>query len=172
MDSQSESDHTYYIIREVYENNSAVQRFENELDVAVDRGYKVIVIEPSHIGKETARWISIGRWLRYIAMTSAVSCLATGMMWPACGRVFIPFGCIGAVCAGVYVMSWQTDPCSCYRVEKNPLQLQRLPATASITSASPVILLYTDSFLHRYAHVIAVGVSCSYCVWKLICWWK
>ena len=170
MDSQNENDHSYYIVREVYENDSAVQRFENELDVALDRGYEVIVIEPSRVGKETARWISVGRWLRYTAMTSAVSCLVIGVMWPEQAQVFIPFGCIGVVSAGVYVMSWQTDPCSCYRVERNALRLQRLPATASITCASPVILLRTDSFLHRYAHLIAVGVSCSHCVWKLFCW--
>lgn len=67
------------IIHEVYDSENAQWKFENELELALDRGYKIIVIEPSSVGDETARWIAFGNCLHKTAILSGLSAVCTGM---------------------------------------------------------------------------------------------
>lgn len=66
------------MIREVYDSEYAHQTFAMELERALDAGCSVIVIEPTQLGEETARWIYVGNCLHKTAVLSGLSALVTG----------------------------------------------------------------------------------------------
>lgn len=65
------------IIREVYDNDNSQEMFEQELDNALEAGYKYIIIEPTQLADETVRWITVGNFLSKTAIIS--SALSTGI---------------------------------------------------------------------------------------------
>lgn len=67
------------IIREVYDSENAQELFEQELDNALEAGYKYIIIEPTQLADETMRWISVGNFLSKTAIVSGVISIGTGM---------------------------------------------------------------------------------------------
>lgn len=66
------------VIREIYDSEYAHQGFAMELERALDAGCRYIVIEPSQLGEETARWISVGNCLHKTAVVSGLGSLITG----------------------------------------------------------------------------------------------
>jgi hypothetical protein len=66
------------IIREVYDSENAHETFELELERALEAGCSIIVVEPSRLGDETARWIAVGNCLHKTAVLSALGAIATG----------------------------------------------------------------------------------------------
>ena len=66
------------IIREVYDSENAHETFELELERALEAGCSVIVVEPSRLGDETARWIAVGNCLHKTAVLSGIGAIATG----------------------------------------------------------------------------------------------
>lgn len=66
------------VIQEVYDGEYSQQCFAIELERALDVGCEVIVIEPTQLGDETARWISVGNCLHKTAVVSGVGALVTG----------------------------------------------------------------------------------------------
>lgn len=67
------------IIREVYDSDNSQEMFEQELDNALEAGYKYIIIEPTQLADETVRWINVGNFLSKTAIVSGVISLGTGM---------------------------------------------------------------------------------------------
>jgi hypothetical protein len=66
------------IIREVYDSENSHETFELELERALEAGCSVIIVEPSRLGDETARWIAVGNCLHKTAVLSGIGAIATG----------------------------------------------------------------------------------------------
>ena len=154
------------MIHEVYEHENAQELFENELDIALDAGIKTIIIEPSKLGDETSGWITIGNCLHKTSVLSGLGCLISGSVWPDKGIVYLPLGFISIVCASVYGVSWQFDPCCKYQVEHSLRKLQRLPVH-SLTSTTPVVLVRKDDKRRKILHNTVSLAASAFCVWKL-----
>lgn len=67
------------IIREVYDNDNSQEMFEQELDNALEAGYKYIIIEPTQLADETVRWITVGNFLSQTAIISSALSAGTGL---------------------------------------------------------------------------------------------
>lgn len=66
------------VIKEIYDSEFARENFEIELDKALDAGCSVIVIEPTQLGDETSRWISVGNCLHKTAVLTGIGAITTG----------------------------------------------------------------------------------------------
>jgi len=160
----------YVIIHEIYDNDSASEYFESELEQALETCIRTIIIEPSKLGDETARWITVGNCLHKTSVLCGLGCLVTGITWPDKGLVYFPLGFCSIVCAGVYTVSWQFDPCCKYQVEYNSHRLQRLPLH-NLTSSSPVVLVRKDDTRRKILHNLLAGLSTAYCAWRFYDWY-
>ena len=159
----------YVVIREIYENDNATEYFESELEQALDDGVQTIIIEPTKLGDTTAQWITLGNCLHKTAVLSSLGCLATGLVWPERPLFYFPLGFVGAVCTGVYTISWQFDPCCKYQVEYDTRKLQRLPLQG-LASSSPVVLVHKDDFRRKILHSTLSLLALSYCGYKVYQW--
>lgn len=66
------------MIKEIYDSEFARENFEIELDKALDAACTVIVIEPTQLGDETSRWISVGNCLHKTAVLTGIGAITTG----------------------------------------------------------------------------------------------
>ncbi|KFM81885.1 Transmembrane protein 11-like protein, mitochondrial, partial [Stegodyphus mimosarum] len=99
------------IIREIYDGENAHEVFENELERALETKCSCIVIEPTKLGEETARWISVGNCLHKTAVLAGFGSMLSNFAWPDKMYISFPLSGISFFCAGVYAVSWQSDPC-------------------------------------------------------------
>ena len=132
----------------------------------------MIIIEPTKIGDETARWIQVGNCLHKTAVISGFGCLACPLLLPRAfkGPFSIFFGSISIFCASVYGVSWQFDPCCKYQVEYDTKKLAQLPVDL-LTSSSPVVLVrQDDKYRKRLHNAVALSVL-LYCGWKIYTSW-
>ncbi|KAL5018942.1 hypothetical protein ScPMuIL_004664 [Solemya velum] len=106
----------YVIIEEIYEHVDAQEDFELALERALDAEAKVVVIEPVKLGQETSFWIKSGNCLHKTSVISGVCSLAVGTALPNKEAIILPLGFLSVLCAGVYAVSWQFDPCCKYQV--------------------------------------------------------
>ena len=158
------------IIREIYENDNAAEIFENELERALESQAQTIIIEPSKLGDETARWITVGNCLHKTSVLSGIISLSAGVTWKDKGLVYFPFSFASLVCAGVYAVSWQFDPCCKYQVEYDSRKLQRLPLH-DLTSSSPVVLVRKDDTRRKILQNTVALASAAYCGWRVYEWY-
>lgn len=66
------------IIREIYDSENANETFEYELERALESECSLIVIEPSKLGDETSRWITVGNCLHKTAALSGAAAILAG----------------------------------------------------------------------------------------------
>lgn len=153
----------YFIIREVYEQDG-IEDFENELDQALDVETETIIIEPVQLGLETARWISLGNFLHKTSVICGLSTLCLSRSTKL--QYLLPLGATSFVCAGVYMISWQFDPCCKYQVETDMRNIEKLPLH-KLVSSSPIILVRKDDSRRKVLHNTLAVISISICCWKL-----
>ena len=165
-----EAERNYIIIKEIYDNDNASEYFESELERALEAKVKTIVIEPAKLGDETSRWIYVGNCLHKTAVLSGMGCLLVGSVWPNRFLAAIPLGFCSVVCAGVYAVSWQFDPCCKYQVESDTSKLQTLPLQ-NLTSTSPVVLIRRDDSRRKLLHNFIAVLGTSFCAWKVYEWY-
>ena len=55
--------------------------FTNQYFIIVQVGCRTIIIEPTKLGDETSRWISIGNLLHKVALMSGFGAFAIGIMF-------------------------------------------------------------------------------------------
>lgn len=69
----------------------------------------------------------------------------------------------------LYNVSWDTDPCIKYQIEKNPKKLPKFPNLNEFTS--PVVLHLNSNkrakYLQRIVTILAVGV-CGYRIYEAV----
>ncbi|XP_042909217.1 transmembrane protein 11, mitochondrial isoform X2 [Parasteatoda tepidariorum] len=156
------------IIREIYDGENAHEVFENELDRALESKCSCIVIEPTKLGEETARWISVGNCLHKSAILTGFGSILSSFAFPDSVYGNFPLCGLSLLCTGVYALSWQSDPCCKYQVETNPRNLEKLPLH-TLTSSSPVVLVRKDDtrriVLHSAITFVAVAV-CAFRIYK------
>ncbi|XP_077298126.1 transmembrane protein Pmi [Arctopsyche grandis] len=155
------------VIREVYDSENFLVKFEMELEHALEAGCAVIVIEPERLAEVTQRWIIVGNALHKIAVYSGIASIITGAVCKplACA----PFGILSMLCTSCYTLSWQTDPCCRYQKETNPKRY--LPVLAELSSATPLILVRTDNTKKIALHCsisIAAALVCLWRVYKIL----
>lgn len=158
----------WYIVHEIYNGENAQDQFEYELEQALEAQYKYIVIEPTRIGDETARWISVGNCLHKTAVLSGTFCLLTPLVLPSeySPYLSLPAGILSLACSTLYGISWQFDPCCKYQVEYDAYKLSRLPLH-TLTSSTPVVLVRKDDVHRKRLHNTIALAALAYCVKKL-----
>ncbi|KAK9738984.1 Mitochondrial morphogenesis regulator [Popillia japonica] len=140
------------VIREVYDGEFAPQGFAMELERALDACCSVIVIEPTQLGDETARWISVGNCLHKTAVLSGLGSIVSGLLWPNNMYLYAPLGMFSTLCTALYTASWQFDNCVKYQVERDPRKLARLQVVSAMSAASPVVLVRKDDTRRKILH--------------------
>lgn len=157
-----------YIVHEIYNGENAQDQFEYELEMALEAQYKYIVIEPTRIGDETARWITVGNCLHKTAVLSGTACLLTPLSLPSefSRYVALPAGALSVACAALYGISWQFDPCCKYQVEYDSQKLSRLPLH-TLTSSTPVVLVRRDDVYRKRLHNTIALAALAYCAMKI-----
>ncbi|KAM6962822.1 transmembrane protein 11, mitochondrial [Aplochiton taeniatus] len=157
-----------YIVHEIYNGENAQDQFEYELEQALEAQYKYIVIEPTRIGDETARWIAVGNCLHKTAVLSGVACLLTPLSLPPeySRYVALPAGALSIACSTLYGISWQFDPCCKYQVEYDSQKLSRLPLH-TLTSSTPVVLVRRDDIHRKRLHNTIALAALAYCAKKI-----
>ena len=159
------------VIHEIYEDNDARDHFEQELERALEVQANMIVIEPSRLGDETARWITVGNCLHKTSVVSAVVSLVCIYSKPEKEHVILPFGFLSVICAGIYAISWQFDPCCKYQVEHNISKLDKVPLH-NLTSNTPVVLVRKNDNARKFLHNLLAAVAGGYCAWTIYSWLK
>ena len=127
------------VIREIYDGENAQERFELELERALEAAVPVIVIEPVRLGDETARWIAVGNCLHKTSVLAGLGSVLSGICFKRvllylfkivflnihrllgifCDNrpyLYTPLGLLSLFCTGLYTASWQFDPCCKYQV--------------------------------------------------------
>lgn len=132
----------------------------------------MIVIEPTMIGEETARWIQVGNCLHKTAVIAGLCCFGSSWMLPRSfhGPVSLVCGGVSIFCAALYGVSWQFDPCCQYQVEYDTRKLAKLPL-GSLTSTSPIVLVRKDDKYRKRLHNLVAGSALIYCSWKAYNWY-
>lgn len=144
--------------------------FEMELERALVAKCPMIVIEPSKLGDETSRWISVGNCLHKTAVLSGFGAIITDCFFPGRFYVSTPLAGISTICTGLYMISWQFDACCKYQVETDISKLSKLPLQ-TLTSMSPIVLVHRDDSRRKILHsvvTIAAIALCSYRLYKVL----
>jgi len=155
------------VIREVYDSEFAHQDFAVELERALDAGCSIIVIEPTQLGEETARWIYVGNCLHKTAVLSGLGALVTGLIWPDKPLLCTPLGVLSLLCTGLYTASWQFDNCVKYQEERDPRRLSKLQVLSAMSAASPVVLVRKDDTRRKILHCTVSLAAASFCAFRL-----
>ncbi|XP_014259079.1 transmembrane protein 11 homolog, mitochondrial [Cimex lectularius] len=155
------------IIKEVYDNENAHETFGDELERALELGYRIIIIEPPRLGDETARWITVGNCLHKTAVISGLGAVLFGLMWEEYPLAYAPLGAVSFFCTGLYTVSWQFDPCVKYQVFPDSKRLAKLPLFNALSSASPIVLIRKNDSRRKILHCSVTLLSTAFCTWKL-----
>jgi len=158
----------YAIITDKGNNGYTEEDYENELEQALQDNYELIVIEPPVLGEETARWIKVGNCLHKTSVISGAVCLIGHSVDDRRPFIYISLGVISVVCAGIYAISWRSDPCCKYQVEDDLPRMEQL--LSSLNSVSPVVLVRKDDGRRRKLHNIVSLISGLLCAWKVYKW--
>lgn len=132
----------------------------------------MIVIEPTAIGEETARWIQVGNCLHKTAVIAGFGCFVSPWVLPRSFKEPTSLFCGGVsfLCAAFYGVSWQFDPCCQYQVEYDTKKLAKLPL-GSLTSSSPIVLVRKDDKYRKRLQNLVAGSAFIYCSWKVYKWY-
>jgi hypothetical protein len=141
------------------------------LERALEQQSLVIIIEPTQLGEETSRWIRVGNCLHKTSVLSAIGCLAVCGLPPTIGNGTVTAACVGLginsiLCAAIYAVSWQFDPCCKYQPATDSEILHRLPLV-DLTTASPVVLVRRDDSRRKWLQNTLAAAAAVVCLWRL-----
>ncbi|CAM1291490.1 TMEM11 (predicted) [Pycnogonum litorale] len=156
------------VIKEIYDDRNPYENFEIELERALTAGFPTIVIEPSKLGDETSRWISVGNCLHKTAVLSGFGSIIAECLWPDRAYTYWPLVGVSVICTGLYTISWQFDPCCKYQIETDVNKLSKLPSQ-SLSSMSPVVLVRKDDSRRKILHSTITLLALSLCSWNIYC---
>ncbi|XP_050095221.1 transmembrane protein 11 homolog, mitochondrial isoform X1 [Anopheles aquasalis] len=152
------------VIREVYEGENAHEMFQTDLNTALDKKIRFIIIEPTRLGEETERWISVGNCLHKTSLASGAASIAIGLAWKS--DIFCYSFCAASVfCTSLYSMCWACDPCVEYQVERKRKNLMKIPIPEG--ASTPVVLVHTGNRFVMFSHRLVTVLATSFCAWKL-----
>jgi len=157
-----------FVVSDSYDFETTLSLLESALDTQAP----VIIIEPTGLGDETSRWIRVGNCLHKTAVLSAVGCVAVGAVVPlVSSSVGITTSCVGlglssVLCAALYAMSWQFDPCCKYQPTDDAKILRRLPFVL-LSSTAPVVLVRRDDTRRKWLQNLLASAAALMCIWRL-----
>lgn len=156
------------VIADVYDSNEMAY---NVLEQALETEAAMIVIEPYQLGDETSRWIRVGNCLHKTTVLTAAGCFIFGQLFPKnnIGCVSLSLGSL--LCATIYAISWQFDPCCKYQVETDAKKLAQIPFE-SLSSTSPVVLVRKDDTRRKILHNSLAVASGIYCAMRCFQWYQ
>jgi len=154
------------VIREIYDGENAQERFELELERALEAAVPVIVIEPVRLGDETARWIAVGNFLHKTSVLAGLGSIISGIISDKHLYLCTPMGLLSLLCTGLYTVSWQFDPCCKYQVEMDTKRLAKLPVNR-LTTSSPIVLVRRDDKKRKSLHCTICITAVTITVWRL-----
>lgn len=125
-----------------------------------------IIIEPTKLGDETGRWITVGNCLHKTSVATGIASIASSLIWQQRPAIFTSLGAVSILCTGLYTISWNTDPCVKYQVEKNQQTLLKV-STESNISSPVVVLVYKDNKKTKYIHRSVTILATAFCAWRL-----
>lgn len=157
------------VIADAYDSNEMAY---NVLEQALETEAAHIVIEPFQLGEETSRWIRVGNCLHKTTVITAAWCFLFGQLFPKHNIGCLSFGLSSLLCATVYAVSWQFDPCCKYQVEADPSKLEQILAYNSLLSASPVVLVRKDDTRRKILHNTVAVASGIYCAVRCFHWYQ
>ncbi|KAI2808307.1 hypothetical protein RDWZM_005625 [Blomia tropicalis] len=130
------------IIREIFDG--AHELFENELEHALDINCETIVIEPCRLGEETARWIFVGDCLSRTSIITGLGSIMSAYLLP--DRPMAQFSLLATslLTNSIHTLSWQSDTCSAYRVERSPDAWSKLMGNTKQYSDNVSLVTSTD----------------------------
>ncbi|CAG7837815.1 unnamed protein product [Allacma fusca] len=123
-----------WIIKEIYDAENSCEKFECELDLALKKGISTIVIEPPDLAEQTGRWITVGNFFHKTAVIFGLSSILWFSLCPRQTTVYTCLTGCSVLSASLYTISWQSDPCCKYQVEKNTRRLSRLEIPTATTA--------------------------------------
>lgn len=147
--------------------NILITKFEAELDKALEDKINYIIIEPTKLGDETGRWITVGNCLHQTGVATGIASIASSLIWQQKPVIYASLGAVSILCTGLYTISWNTDPCVKYQVEKNQQTLSKVPNISNITSSPVVVLVYKDNKKTKYIHRSVTILATAFCAWRL-----
>jgi len=157
-----------FVVSDSYDFETTLSLLESALDTQAP----VIIIEPAELGDETSRWIRVGNCLHKTAVLSAIGCVAVGAAVPlVSSSVGITASCVGlglssVLCAALYALSWQFDPCCKYQPTDDTKILRRLPFVL-LSSTAPVVLVRRDDTRRRWLQNLLATAAALMCIWRL-----
>lgn len=163
MEKSTES---YAIIHK--QAGTSIDNKEKELEVVLEREYRLIVIEPRLLGDHVIRWIKAGNFLH---KSSVISNLGALVIFPFVPKHILPYtvlplGGYGIFCMIAYNVSWHRDPCCKYQVDWEGQELSRVPG-GELSTRSPVILVRRNDIFRVVLHSsLSLFVVSCFC-WKL-----
>ncbi|KAK2580776.1 hypothetical protein KPH14_011511 [Odynerus spinipes] len=149
------------IIREVYDSENAHETFEYELERALESECTLIIIEPSKLGDETSRWITVGNCLHKTATLSGLAAIATGLIWDDRPYICGTLGFVSLITCGLYTLSWQFDPCCQYQVETDTSKLPHPEVLTMLAPSFPTFLVRKDDTRRRILHTTVTLAAIS-----------
>lgn len=154
------------VIREIYEGQDSYEKFNFELDKALDERYETIVIEPHKVGEETKRWIMMGNLLHRTAFTAGLGSAAINLITPQFPPLYFSLCAVSSFCTSIYWLSWGCDPCVRYQVETNPAVLKQRITNYSELTAPAVVLRLKDNTKINWAHRSCCLLAVSLCAFR------
>lgn len=168
-------------IVEELDNPSDQEKRELELDRYLYAKTKIIVIRARTLGYETRQWIYLSNWLHRTAIISSVSCLLTAKVCGTDHAFVVPWGILSILTGSIYAISWQTDPCSEYQVEKNAAKIHTIlkmnrpkdfdsdDETDDCTNS--VVLLHTNTLAKHLVCNAMVLIATWICGYRFYTWY-
>lgn len=142
-----------YVIREIYESEQSTSNFLYELERALSTKYKYIIIEPKRLAEETGRWITMGNIIHRTSVLSGLGAIGLAVIAPK--RLWMSYSLCGVsiVVSGIYAVSWNSDHCSKYQLERD---FSKFNETVAKTATR--ILVYKDN---RLLNIVQRSVAAS-----------
>ncbi|XP_044750956.1 transmembrane protein 11-A, mitochondrial [Coccinella septempunctata] len=155
------------VIREVYDSEYSQHGFSIELEKALHAKCSIIIIEPTPLGDETARWITFGNYIHKTAVLSGLASHLIGFFWPKSVILQGTFCTASILTTALYTASWQFDHCVKYQVERDRSRLARLPILGVLTTTTPVVLVRKDDTRRKILHCTVSLTAAAFCIYKL-----
>ncbi|KAL4240597.1 Transmembrane protein 11 [Mactra antiquata] len=159
----------YVVIPDVENGDYSMEDFENELEKALDDHAEIIVIEQKSLGDETARWIKVGNCLHKVGVVSGVISSLYQCIDGSKTYIVLSCGIVSVLCASVYAISWQNDPCCKYQVDDSVERLEKV--IGGLQNLSPVVLVRRDDTRRKKLHnfiALLSGIICAVKFYKMV----
>lgn len=135
----------------------------------MDHGWKLFAQDCSSVRISFDSFRLVNCFMFAAGLSSISFSDIVGFAWPKNITLSASFGFVSLFCTSLYTISWNTDPCVQYQIERNPKKLPKFPNLNEFTS--PVVLTYKSNkktkCLHRIVTSMAVGI-CAYQIYEAV----